>query len=290
MLSGANNALFRGKKSLFRQAHKMARAKRHYIPGHVWYLTHRCHKREFLLKFAKDRRRWLHWLLEAKRRYGLVILNYMVTSNHIHLLVVDDGNRDVIPRSIQLVAGRTAREYNKRKRRKGAFWEDWYHATAVESGEHLLQCIVYIDVNMVLAGSVSRPSEWPFSGYKEIQDPRRKCALIAYERLMELVGFDTYNQLQTAHRDWVNDSLVQGRSVYDSKWTRSIAVRSEHFVHKTKKELSARAKGRVVLKSAEAFQLREPGVSYLIDFDPKNNDIGAEKGYFWNTNVDISIC
>jgi REP element-mobilizing transposase RayT len=98
----------------------MARAKRHYIPGHIWHLTHRCHKREFLLKFAKDRRRWLHWLLEAKRRYGLVILNYMVTSNHIHLLVVDDGDRDVIPRSIQLVAGRKAWEYNQRKKRKGA--------------------------------------------------------------------------------------------------------------------------------------------------------------------------
>ncbi|HEB35152.1 MAG TPA: transposase, partial [Candidatus Aminicenantes bacterium] len=28
----------------------MARAKRHYLPGHVWHLTHRCHKKEFLLK------------------------------------------------------------------------------------------------------------------------------------------------------------------------------------------------------------------------------------------------
>jgi putative transposase len=74
----------------------MARAKRHYIPGHIWHITHRCHKREFLLKFAKDRRRWLLWLLEAKRRYGLVILNYMVTSNHIHLLVVDDEDRKLL--------------------------------------------------------------------------------------------------------------------------------------------------------------------------------------------------
>ena len=219
-----------------------------------------------------------------------MILNYMVTSNHIHLLVVDDGDRDVIPRSIQLVAGRTAWEYNQRKRRKGAFWEDRYHATAVESGEHLLQCLVYIDLNMVRAGSVSRPSEWPFSGYREIQEPRRKCALIAYERLMELAGFDAYNQLRTAHRDWANDSLGQGRSIRDSKWSRSIAVGSEHFVHKTKKELGARAKGRVVLESAEAFQLREPGVSYLVDFDPKKNDNGAENGYFWDTNIDISIC
>ncbi len=267
----------------------MARAKRHYIPGHIWHLTHRCHKREFLLKFAKDRRRWLHWLLEAKRRYGLVILNYMVTSNHIHLLVVDDGDRDVIPRSIQLVAGRTAWEYNHRKRRKGAFWEDRYHATAVESGEHLLQCIVYIDLNMVRAGSVKHPSGWPFSGYKEIQKPRRKCALIAYERLMELAEFDTYSQLRTAHRDWVNDSLVQGRSVRDSKWSRSVAVGSERFVHRTKKELGARAKGRTVFKGADAFQLREPGVSYHIDFDPKNDHIVAENGYFWNNNIEILI-
>jgi putative transposase len=262
----------------------MARAKRHYIPGHVWHITHRCHKREFLLKFVKDRRRWLHWLLEAKRRYGLVILNYMVTSNHIHLLVVDDGDRDVISRSIQLVAGRTAREYNQRKRRRGAFWEDRYHATAVESGEHLLQCIVYIDVNMIRAGSVNHPSEWPFGGYKEIQDPRRKCALIAYGRLMELAGFDTYNQLRTAHRDWVNDSLEQGGSAYDSRWTRSIAVGSERFVHRTRKELGARAKGRVVLESEEGFQLRERGVSYLVDSGPKNDDIEAENGYFWNNN------
>jgi len=32
----------------------MARANRHFISGYAWHLTHRCHKREFLLKFAKD--------------------------------------------------------------------------------------------------------------------------------------------------------------------------------------------------------------------------------------------
>ena len=64
----------------------MARANRHHIPGQVWHITHRCHKKEFLLKFARDRKRWIQWLFEAKKRYGLDILNYTVTSNHIHLL------------------------------------------------------------------------------------------------------------------------------------------------------------------------------------------------------------
>ncbi len=49
-----------------------------------------------------------------QKRFGLRILNYAVTSNHIHLLVIDSG-REVIPKSIQLIAGRSAQEYNKRK-------------------------------------------------------------------------------------------------------------------------------------------------------------------------------
>ena len=122
----------------------MPRANRHHIPGYIWHITQRCHKREFLLKFAKDRQRWLRWLFEAKRRYRLSILNYIVTSNHVHLLVADDGDRETIPKSIQLVAGRTGQEYNRRKERKGAFWEDRYHATAIEGDDHLLQCMVYI--------------------------------------------------------------------------------------------------------------------------------------------------
>jgi putative transposase len=100
---------------------------RYFLPGHVCHLTHRCHRKAFLFKFARDRRRYLHWVFEAKRRFGLSVLNYMVTSNHILLLV-----RHVIAQSMQLIAGRTAQEYNQRKGRQGAFWEDRYHATAIE--------------------------------------------------------------------------------------------------------------------------------------------------------------
>ena len=45
----------------------------------------------------------------------------------------------------------------------------------------------------------------------------------------------------------------------------------------------------MVLKSAEAFPLRAPEVSYLVDFDLKKGDIGAENGYFWMMNLNTSI-
>jgi hypothetical protein len=49
----------------------------------------------------RDRHRYLHWVFEAKKGFGLCVLDYMVTSNHVHLLVKDTGP-DVIARSMQL--------------------------------------------------------------------------------------------------------------------------------------------------------------------------------------------
>lgn len=174
----------------------MARAKRHFISDYICHITHRCHKREFLLKFARDRRRWLYWVYHAKKRYGLTILNYMFTSNHIHLLVSDDGDREVIPKSIKVLAGRTGQEYNRRKNRKGAFWEDRYHATAIEEEKYLIRCLVYIDLNMVRAGVVDHPSLLSFCGYNEIQNPRKNNILIDHEKLRALVGIESHDLLR----------------------------------------------------------------------------------------------
>ena len=263
----------------------MARAKRHYIPGQIWHITHRCHKREFLLKFAKDRRRWLQWLFEAKKCYGLTVLNYSVTSNHVHLLVVGNGDRNIIPKSMKLVAGRTGQEYNQRKNRKGAFWEDRYHATAVEGGDHLFRCIVYLDLNMVRAGVVDHPSEWAFCGYNEIQAPKRKKVLIDYEKLRALLGFEDYDLVKSYHKKWVDGYLESGNTIRDEKWTRSIAVGSKGFVERVKSLLGVLARGRKSIEAGESYQLREPSIPYGVHFRGKKEDIGLENSYFWDVNI-----
>ena len=251
----------------------MARAKRHYIPDQIWHITQRCHKREFLLKFKQDRHRWLQWLFEAKRRFGVVVLDYVVTSNHIHLLLKDDNKHRVIPQAIGLIAGRTAQEYNQRKKRKGAFWEDRYHATAIETGEHLLQCLVYIDLNMVRAGVVDHPSQWAHGGFNEIQTPRRKNVIIDYDRLRALAGFTDYDSFATAHLKWVHTALEKIGDKRDSRWTESIAVGSNAFVERIKSAMGAMAKGRSVRPIEGAFELRETQSAYNSIFDPENRDI-----------------
>ena len=102
--------------------------------------------------------------LRGKKRYDIKVMNFTITSNHIHLLAYGGYDREAILRSMQLVAGRTAQEYNRRRQRKGEFWEDRHHATAIDTDDHLVLCLVYIDLNMVRTGVVQHPRGWSHGG------------------------------------------------------------------------------------------------------------------------------
>jgi len=267
----------------------MPRANRHHIPGQVWHITHRCHQREFLFKFAKDRKRWLQWLFEAKKRYGLTILNYIVTSNHVHLLAVDDES-DAISKSLQLIAGRTAQEFNQRKNRKGAYWEDRYHATAIESGEHLLRCLVYIDMNMVRAGVVSHPSEWAHSGYHEIQSPPLRYTLIDRGRLIELSGAASDEQLKSLHHEWVEATVLENKRNRQPAWSEAVAIGSGVFVEQMKQKMGYAALGRKSIHADDVYMLREPESAYSTHFGAEKAGLSLENTVYFNINVGESIC
>lgn len=263
----------------------MPRANRYFLPGHVWHLTHRCHQKAFLLKFARDRHRYLRWVFEAKKRFGLSVLNYMVTSNHVHLLVKDTG-RQVIPQSMQLIAGRTAQEYNQRKGRQGAFWEDRYHATAMEVDEHLHRCLVYIDLNMVRAGVVKHPAEWAHSGYREIQDPPERYAVIDLRGLSALCGFAEVADFQRAHRQWVGEALDGGLTVREDRWSEAIAVGSLGFVDKVKSELGVKALHREVAQVNGMHTLREPSEAYGGYFGTESDALTLHNTTPWQENAE----
>src|SRR5258706_2249671 len=260
----------------------MPRANRHFLPGHVWHLTHRCHERDFLFKFGRDRNRYLRWLYEARKRFGLCILNYVVTSNHIHLLV-KDTEESVIARSMQLAAGRTAQDYNRRKARLGAFWEDRYHATAIETDTHLHRCLVYIDLNMVRAGVVRHPAEWAHGGYGGIQQPPDRYRLIDLPALSALCGFSNVAEFQRGHRQWGEAALQNWAAARDDRWSEPIAVGSERFVEQVKAELGSAVGRRQIAVENKTYTLREPSPPYKHLFEGNNGVLSQNNAYIWDT-------
>jgi putative transposase len=251
----------------------MPRAKLFLLPNYLWHITHRCHNRAFLLRFARDRVAWMQWVYQARIRYGLRVLAFAVTSNHIHLLVYADGREGVIPRSILLAASRVALEYNRRKRRSGAFWEGNYHATAVQSGEHFRQCLVYIDLNAVRAGIVRHPADWPFCGFQEIAGLRARKCLIDKRLLMELLGMESERRMADRYQGWIQEALASGDMSRQPAWTESVAVGREDFVKRIHGELGLRAVHKETVNVAGGFVLREPPGLYL----PYRHVFGMEK-------------
>jgi REP element-mobilizing transposase RayT len=228
----------------------------------------------------------LQWIFEAKKRFRVTLLNYSVTSNHVHLLMKDAKGSDAIPRTMQLVAGRTGQEYNRRKNRGGAFWEDRYHATAVEEGVHLSQCMVYVDLNMVRAGVVVHPSEWPFCGYNEIQNPRKRYSLIDYGSLMGLFGIRSGDEFRKVYHGWVTEALERGNyGEREERWTESIAVGSESFAREVKEKLGPKAMWREMAGKNGSYDLREPIAAYETGFDAQNGRLRQKNTFFWDISV-----
>jgi putative transposase len=150
----------------------MARANLSARGGGIFHVTHRCHNRAFLLKFARDRNSYRSILREQLTGFNLGLLDYCLTSNHVHLLI-DAEDRLEASGLLRNVAGEFARTYNRRKGRMNAFWGDNFHATLVEEGNYLWRCLCYIELNMVRCGVVNHPREWDWVGYHEIMGQKR---------------------------------------------------------------------------------------------------------------------
>ena len=248
------------------------RANRHIVPGYVYHLTHRCHDRQFLLKFACHRDGYRRRLREAVVAADLSLLSYNITSNHVHLLAYAEDSKQ-IALFMQQAAGEFARDYNRRKKRRGAFWEGRYHATMVDSGEYLWECLNYVELNMVRCGVVSHPREWAWSGYGELMGLRRRHRLLDLDKLLWLAGTKVVDDFRRNLEASLQERIAKSQMKREAKWTESIAVGSEGFVTKLEGQVGNRQQMEVV-SEGQTWVLRE---YYESVFDAKNRPIATFK-------------
>ena len=197
-----------------------------------FHVTHRCQERRFLLRFEIDRRNYVERLRQASRKYAVAVLDYVVTSNHVHLLLWT-AEADAISAMMQSLQGATARDYNRRKRREGAFWRDRYHPTLIENGAHLQRCLLYIDLNLVRAGVVEHPAQWRCSGYHELCGRRQRYRVLDKAQLVRCLGHPCD---QTGFAAWyqrtLEAKLASGYLVREALWTECVAVGGQDWVQR----------------------------------------------------------
>jgi len=200
------------------------------VTGCCVHVTHRCHNCSYLLKFRKDRHAYVERLRRAGQRFDIEFLDYVVTSNHVHVLAwVPRG--EALSAAMQYAQGDIAQAYNRRKGRSGAFWGDRFHPTLIQSGAHLWRCLFYIGLNMVRAGVVEHPADWAECGVHELMGERKRYCLLNVERLLRCLGMPDHVD---AFRRWYRRTLGQMcRTAYrvrEPAWTECVAVGSREWV------------------------------------------------------------
>jgi hypothetical protein len=63
------------------------------------------------------------------------------------------------------------------------------------------------------------PLKWLHGGYREIQEPPNRYAVIDLKGLAALCGFTDLGALQGAHRQWVEQALENGCAPRDDFWS-----------------------------------------------------------------------
>ena len=201
----------------------------YYTAGQTYHVTHRCHDRQFLLKFARDRDLYRSMLRERLKPNRVDLYGYCLTSNHVHLLC-HTRSQEGLAALMQSLAGEFAQSYNRRKGRGGAFWGDRYHATLIDSGEYLWRCLLYVDMNMVRAGVVEHPGEWAWCGHDELMGLRKRYRLINQEALRESLGGWSEEVFRKRYSEALALILEKKTLAREACWTESLAVGRSAFV------------------------------------------------------------
>jgi len=125
--------------------------------------------------------------------------------------------------------------------------------------------ILFNWVNMVRAGVVNHPREWGrFSGYNELQEPRRRYSLIDHGQLAALLGMKGIDDLIDSHAAWVEEAWKKKGKARDIRWTENISVGSKEFVERIKEKLGALFLSRKVEEKDGIYELHDPQGTYTI--------------------------
>ena len=207
----------------------MPRRKRGWVDNGCYHITHRCHNREFLFRYKKYRQFYLRHLFEMQKRYQIDVLDYIVTSNHVHLLLTaKNGNR--ISEGLRYLHGRIGQWYNKQVKSSGAFWSDRFHSTLIQDGEHLGMCLFYIDMNMVRTGKVNHPSEWDACGYHEFYKTKNKFRIVNIKKLLQVLSADSIEEFRKWHTLTIDDILQKRQLDRMEFWSKAFAVGEENWM------------------------------------------------------------
>jgi putative transposase len=129
------------------------------LPHHV---TQRGNRRMNVFVDAEDRHLYLELLHEYSRRHRLDVWDYVLMSNHTHLIVVP-RTPSALSATMRDTHGTYAAMFNRKYGFCGHLWQARFYSCPLDE-EHLWHAVRYVERNPVRGGIVVRAVDYPWSG------------------------------------------------------------------------------------------------------------------------------
>lgn len=175
-----------------------------------------------------------------------------------------------VGRLMQLPAGAVAQQLNLRKGHEGSVWEHPYQCTMIEDGQHLLNCLRYVDLNMVRCGVVKHPGQWRWCSYDELTGTRKRYRLVDIDRLLQSLDLDNAAELVRLHTEGIRGQIARGDLARAPHWTEALAVGGKDFMTHARSKYQHRRSfvetGVATEPNQGTWMLKEATAAYTADF------------------------
>ncbi len=146
--------------------------------GDLHFITCSCYQRQPLLGTARRRDLFLRVLEQTRRRYGFVVLGFVVMPEHIHLLISEPDRHtpSVAMQALKLAFARRVLAEQRRRRNLQQpdlfdhtphhIWQARFYDFNVWTERKRIEKLRYMHRNPVKRGLVESPELWRWSSFR----------------------------------------------------------------------------------------------------------------------------
>jgi putative transposase len=211
----------------------MPRLHRLVADGLLYHAINRGNNRAPDFFMPDDYRAFLEALDQTCQRYPFALFGFCLMTNHSHLLIAP-GSAQSVSRILQSLTIAHTWRYHRARGTSGHVWQGRFKSPLVQSDEHALTVLRYIESNPLRAGMVTDLADYPWSSYAVHGQGRARPRVRPLPAWQEL-GPDVASR-GAWWRKWVHTPLtekeltrvrhcmVSGRPFGEAGWVSTVAA------------------------------------------------------------------
>jgi putative transposase len=194
--------------------------------GLVYHVLNRGNGRQRIFRKPADFDAFVQLLVDGKRHADVSVLAYCLMGNHFHLAVIPRRDGDLAA-YLSWVTNTHVKRYRAHYAgTSGHLYQGRYKSFVVQTDDHLLTLLRYVEANPLRAGMVRWAQDWRWSSLG-CGDERTRAALLSpwpVDRPGNWLA-RVNRQMDDRQVEQVRQSIARGRPLGDDEWTQRMARR-----------------------------------------------------------------